>query len=75
MEGILTWNERDGTQYMTLSYDLDLGFFNMKFWKSLSQEKDARLTWDRRDWVDRMLDPLCELLAMTLTLIFKVKIW
>ena len=51
--------------------------YNMKFWKSLSQEKDARLTWNRRDWVDRMLDPLCEVLAMTLTLtltlIFKGK--
>ena len=41
--------KRDGTHYVTLSYDLDLEFSTWNFDKAISQEKDARLTWNRRD--------------------------
>ena len=71
MEGILAWNERDGTYYVTLNYDLDLGFSIWKFKKDESQERVPDWYVMKEMWVDRMLDPFCALLAMTLTLDFQ----
>ena len=37
------------TYFVTLSYDLDLGFLRSNFENAVSQEWDGRLTWKQRD--------------------------
>ena len=37
------------TYFVTLSYDLDLGFSRSNFENAISQEWENRLTWNQRD--------------------------
>ena len=37
------------TFFVTLSYDLDLGFSRSKFENAVSQEWEGQLTWNQRD--------------------------
>ena len=37
------------TYFVTLSYDLDLGFSRSNFKNAVSQEWEGRLTWNQRD--------------------------
>ena len=69
------------TYYVTLNYDLDLGFSRSNFWKAVSLEQGGQLTWNKRYrmWVNRKSDPLCDFelwphSPMTLTLDFKGQI-
>ena len=57
--------------FVTLSYDLDLGFSRSNFENAVSQEWEDQFTWNQRGWVDRMLDSLWPWILtspMTLTL-------
>ena len=37
------------TSFVTLSYDLDLGFSRSNFENAVSQELEGQLTWNQRD--------------------------
>ena len=37
------------TYFVTLSYDLDLGFLRSNFENAVSQEWEGQLTWNQRD--------------------------
>ena len=37
------------TYFVTLSYDLDLGFSQSNFKNAVSREWEGRLTWNQRD--------------------------
>ena len=37
------------TYFVTLSYDLDLGFSRSNFKNAVSREWEGRLTWNQRD--------------------------
>ena len=49
------------TFFVTLSYDIDLGFSRSNFENAVSQEWEGQLTWNQAMWVDRMLDSHCDL--------------
>ena len=42
------------TYFVTLSYDLDLGFSRSNFKNAVSREWDGRLTWNQRDVNQRL---------------------
>ena len=73
------------THFVTLNvhftHDLDLRFSRSNFENAVSQEWEGRLTWHETKgiWVDRMLDPCCDLQCSPLPWpwpwIFKVKLW
>ena len=67
------------THFVTLNVDLihelDLWFQTSNFEKALYQEWGDNWQGTKEMWVDRMLDPLCELELGSWTCIFKVKIW
>ena len=62
-----------------LTHDLDLGFSRSNFEKVISQEWDGRLTWIKKMWVDRILDPYCDIQftphPWPWPWMFKVKFW
>ena len=78
-ESIGCWTHSPGTHYVTLSYDLDLGFSRSNFEKAVSQEgKDWLTGRNKRDvsWLDIGPTLWIWILAssMTLTLSFKGQI-
>ena len=48
-------------EHGTKGYDLDLGFSRSNFEIAVSQEWEARLTWKKGMWVDRMLNSHCDI--------------
>ena len=77
----MEWKESESlrcwTHYVTFNYDLDLGLSRSHFEISISQEWDGQMTWNEGMWIDRLLNPLCDLdlsyRPWPWTWIFKVK--
>ena len=73
------WVDRIVTFKRDLTHELDPRFSRSSFEKGVTQELDARLTWNEGMWVDRMLDPHYDFELWPhpwpWPLIFKVKFW